>query len=89
VIGTGSIGRNHARIMAELPQAEFTAIYDTNAATAQEMANRFGAKATSSLQEFASLVDAATVATPTPTHFELGKFLLERGKHVLVEKPIT
>jgi predicted dehydrogenase len=75
--------------MAELPQAEFTAIYDTNAATAAEMASRFGVKATTSLEEFAALVEAATVATPTPTHFELGKFLLERGKHVLVEKPIT
>ncbi len=89
VIGTGSIGRNHARIMSELPDADFTAIYDANAATAQEMAARFGAKATSSLEEFASLVDAATIATPTPTHFEIGSFLLERGKHVLVEKPIT
>ncbi len=89
VIGTGSIGRNHARILSELPEANFTAIYDANAATAHEMAARFGAKATTSLEEFSSLVDAATIATPTPTHFEIGKFLLERGKHVLVEKPIT
>ena len=89
MIGTGSIGRNHARVMSELAQSEFTAIYDTNAATAQEIATRFGARATTSLEEFASLVDAATIATPTPTHFEIGKFLLERGKHILVEKPIT
>ena len=42
-----------------------------------------------SLEEFADSVDAATVATPTPSHFEIGKFLLERGKHLLIEKPIT
>ncbi len=89
VVGTGSIGRNHARIFSELDDVEFAAIHDTNAATAQEMAAHFGAKACASLEEFASLVDAATVATPTPTHFPVGKFLLERGKHVLVEKPIT
>ncbi len=89
VIGTGSIGKNHARILAELPECQFTAIYDANSATAQEMAARFEAKAVESLEEFADLVDAATIATPTPTHFEIAKFLLERGKHVLVEKPIT
>lgn len=89
VIGTGSIGKNHARVMSELADAQFTAIYDANTATAQEMASRFGAKAAASLEEFASQVDAATIATPTPTHFEIAKFLLERGKHVLVEKPIT
>lgn len=36
-----------------------------------------------------TLVDAATIATPTPTHFAIGKALLEAGRHVLVEKPIT
>jgi predicted dehydrogenase len=41
------------------------------------------------LLEFADLVDVATVATPTPDHFEVGKFLLGKGKHVLIEKPIT
>ena len=42
-----------------------------------------------SLEDFASRIDAATVATPTPTHFDVARFLLERGKHVLIEKPIT
>ena len=89
VVGTGSIGRNHARILAELSGVQFAAICDTNAATAQELAARFGAKAFASLEEFAGQVDAATIATPTPSHFEIARFLLERGKHVLVEKPIT
>ncbi len=89
VIGTGSIGKNHARIMAELPEIEFAAIYDANTATAQEMASRYGTRAAATLEEFATLVDAATVATPTPSHFPIASFLLERGIHVLVEKPIT
>jgi predicted dehydrogenase len=89
VVGTGSIGKNHARVLSEIRDGEFSAIYDTNAATAQEVAARFHTRATGSLEEFASLVDAASVATPTSTHFPVAKFLLERGKHVLVEKPIT
>jgi predicted dehydrogenase len=89
VVGTGSIGRNHARILAELPTCEFTAIYDTNEATAREMASKYGAAACTTLEDFISKVDAATVATPTPSHFPVGTALLETGKHVLVEKPIT
>lgn len=89
VVGTGSIGKNHARVMSELPNVEFAAIYDANPATAAEIGGRLGVRAVSSLDEFASLVDAATIATPTPTHFPVAKFLLEQGKHCLVEKPIT
>ena len=89
VVGTGSIGKNHARILADLPDCKFTAIYDANPNTAREIASQYGAKPTSSIEEFATLVDAATVATPTPTHFPIASFLLQQGRHVLVEKPIT
>jgi predicted dehydrogenase len=89
VVGTGSIGKNHARVMSELPNVEFAAIYDANPATAAEIGGRLGVRAVSSLDEFAALIDAATIATPTPTHFPVAKFLLEQGKHCLVEKPIT
>jgi predicted dehydrogenase len=89
VVGTGSIGKNHARIMAEMPGIEFAAIYDANPATAGEIGARFGVRVVDSLEEFACLVDAATIAAPTPAHFPVAKMLLERGKHCLVEKPIT
>jgi predicted dehydrogenase len=89
VVGTGSIGRNHARILAELESCEFTAIYDTNEATAREMAAKYGAAACTSLEDFIDRVDAATIATPTPSHFPVGTQLLQAGKHILVEKPIT
>ncbi len=64
-------------------------MYDANAAVAQEIARQYGAKAYPTLDEFARAVDAATIATPTPTHFEIASFLLRAGKHVLVEKPIA
>ncbi|MHA3774996.1 Gfo/Idh/MocA family oxidoreductase [Verrucomicrobiota bacterium sgz303538] len=89
VIGTGHIGRIHARLFADLAGPNFSAIYDTNETAAAEIARQHGTKAVRSLEEFADSIDAATIATPTPTHFEIAKFLLERGKHVLVEKPIT
>jgi predicted dehydrogenase len=89
VIGTGSMGKNHARIFSELPGAKFTAILDANAATAATIAQQYGARAVATLPAFLAEIDAATVATPTVTHFEFAKALLEAGKHVLVEKPFT
>jgi predicted dehydrogenase len=89
VIGTGSMGKNHARIFGGLPNARFTAVYDTSAETARQIAGQYGAQPVTSLDAFADAVDAATIATPTVTHFEIAKTLLEKGKHVLVEKPFT
>jgi predicted dehydrogenase len=89
VVGVGSIGRNHARVLAELGGSALVAVFDSNAEAAREVAARHGATAASTMEEFARLVDAATVATPTATHYDTARFLLEHGKHVLVEKPIT
>jgi predicted dehydrogenase len=89
VIGTGSMGKNHARIFGGLTNVRFTAVYDTSAETARQIAGQYGAQPVTSLDAFAEAVDAATIATPTVTHFEIAKTLLEKGKHVLVEKPFT
>ena len=89
VVGVGHIGGNHARIYAELPQAEFIAIFDIDPGHAAEIADKYKAKAARSLEEFAEMVDAASVATPTSAHFSVARDLLMRGKHLLIEKPIT
>lgn len=89
VIGAGHIGKSHARVYAELAGAHFAAVYDLDQATATQIAAQYATHAAPSLEDFAHRVDAATIATPTPSHFEIAKFLLERGKHVLIEKPIT
>lgn len=89
VVGVGHIGKNHARLYKELPAAAFTAIYDADRAVAQARAAEFGVRAAASLEEFADQIDAASVASPTNTHFEIGRELLKRGKHLLVEKPIA
>jgi predicted dehydrogenase len=89
VVGVGHIGGNHARIYAELPNAELTAIRDTDPVRAGEIAQKTGGRTTASLSEFAGLVDAASIATPTISHFSIARELLGRGKHLLIEKPIT
>ena len=89
IVGVGSIGKNHARIYSELSDAQFSAIFDTNRATANEVAEQYRVRAAGSLEEFTDLVDVATVATPTSSHYEIGRHLISHGKSVLIEKPIT
>jgi predicted dehydrogenase len=83
------MGINHARIYSELEHCELAAVYDTDQNTAQQVAKKYRTKAAKSLEEFADMVDAATICTPTVTHHAIGVPLLERGKHLLIEKPIA
>jgi predicted dehydrogenase len=92
VLGTGSLGQNHVRIYAELAAAglvEFTGVFDANADAARKIAARHNARVFNSLAEAAAASDALNIVTPTTTHFEIAKQLLQQGKHVLVEKPMT
>ena len=89
VVGVGHIGSNHARIYSELPNAELVAILDIDPARADEIGGKYKAKAVASLNEFAGMVDAASVATPTSAHFSIARDLLAQGKHLLIEKPIA
>src|SRR5262245_1544190 len=89
VVGVGHIGSNHARLYAETPSAEFTAVYDVEPIRSRTIASKFGAPAAKSLDAFSAMVAAASVSTPTNTHYEVARALLAQGKHVLIEKPIT
>jgi predicted dehydrogenase len=92
VLGTGSLGKEHVRIYAELAQAgrvELAGVYDTQADAARKIAAKHNARVFSSAAELAAASDALNIVTPTITHFELAKLLLLQGKHVLVEKPMT
>jgi predicted dehydrogenase len=92
VFGTGSLGKEHARLYAELAAAgkvAFAGVYDVNAEVAKKFAEKYRTRAFGSVEEAVANCSAASVVTPTVTHFELAKKLLEAGRHVLVEKPMT
>lgn len=89
VVGTGHIGRLHARVLSSLESVELIALHDLDPQAARAAAEGTGARVALSLEELASETDAVTVATPTPTHRDVAARLLEAGCHVLVEKPIA
>jgi len=89
VVGTGSLGRHHVRILAGLEDVELVGIFDLRPEVAQTMAEEHQTRAYPSLPELAAEIDAAVVAVPTTDHAKVGCQLLESGTHVLVEKPIS
>jgi len=89
VIGTGHLGQQHARVYAELPDAELAGVFDPRREAAEQTAAKHRTRAFDSAQALADACDALSVAAPTKHHFEIARSLLERGKHVLVEKPMT
>jgi predicted dehydrogenase len=92
VLGTGSLGKEHARIYAELAAAkkvEFVGVYDVVSDAAKKIADKFQVRAFNSVEEIAQASDALNIVTPTITHFDLAKILLQQSKHLLVEKPMT
>ncbi len=90
VIGLGKMGANHARVYSEMDCATLVGVFDVNRARAVEGAGTYGCRAFATLDEvFEAGVDAVTVAVPTTLHGEISIAALERGMHVLVEKPIA
>ncbi|MDA1340631.1 MAG: Gfo/Idh/MocA family oxidoreductase [Verrucomicrobia bacterium] len=87
--GVGHMGKEHARIYAELAEAELVGVHDSNPETARKIAAKCRTRAFASLAEMVEAVDAASIVTPTMTHLAIAEPFLKRGKHVLVEKPMA
>jgi predicted dehydrogenase len=92
VIGAGHLGRQHARIHANLAAeglSKFVAVCDIDEETARTISVEQNTDSTSNWQELIGRVDAVSLAVPTESHCEIASGLLEAGINVLVEKPIS
>jgi predicted dehydrogenase len=89
VIGAGSLGYHHVRILRDMPEFRFVGFVDNRAERAAQVSQELGVKAYDTLDALLDDVDAVTIVVPTSAHFEIASRALERGKHVMIEKPIT
>jgi predicted dehydrogenase len=92
VVGVGHLGRQHARIHANLAAeglSQFLTVCDLNEQTARSVGGERQTAWTCDWQDLIGQVDAVSVAVPTEAHCEIACGLLEAGIHVLVEKPIS
>jgi predicted dehydrogenase len=89
VVGVGYLGRHHARVATSLAGVRVVGICDHHPGRAAEIAREFSLPILPDLEAVAAEAEAVIVATPTVTHAEIAGFFLDRGLHVLVEKPIA
>ena len=89
VIGAGSMGKNHLRVIGEIPAYDLVGLYDTDKENALKAAQDYGARAFESLQDLLDAVDAVSVAVPSSRHMEIAVEAARRGRHILMEKPIA
>ena len=89
MIGAGALGYHHVRILRDLLGAQFAGFYEHDAARRAQVAQELGVPAHESLDALLDAADAATIVVPTPAHFDVARTALQRGKHLLIEKPIT
>ncbi|HEY2599250.1 MAG TPA: Gfo/Idh/MocA family oxidoreductase [Candidatus Dormibacteraeota bacterium] len=91
VVGTGVMGRNHARVLHELPDVELVGVADSNLDAACQVADFHAIRGYGSLEELLQKEkpDAVTIAVPTENHHRAVMEALAAGCHVMVEKPIA
>ncbi|MDX1567397.1 MAG: Gfo/Idh/MocA family oxidoreductase [Longimicrobiales bacterium] len=89
VVGVGSLGYHHVRILSGLPGVRMEGFYEKRPERTRQVERELGVPGRESLEELLDDVEAVVVAVPTTDHEEVACAALERGIHVLIEKPIA
>jgi predicted dehydrogenase len=89
VIGLGRMGSQHCRIYSGLRRAQLVGVCDSNSDIGNRISQRYEVPFYSNVDELLDKVDAVSLVTPTPFHYEIAMHCIERGIHVMIEKPIT
>jgi len=89
VIGTGRMGQSHCRIYSSLRHAKFIGVCDINTDLGKETARKHEVSFFREVDSLLENVDAVSICTPTPEHYDLAMRCLDKRIHMLVEKPIT
>jgi predicted dehydrogenase len=89
VVGAGALGYHHVRLLRDLPGIQFAGFYEERPERTAKVAGELSVRAFNSYDELLGAVDALTIVVPTPAHYDVARVALERGLHVLIEKPLA
>ncbi len=89
VVGTGHLGKHHARIYSNIKNAKLVAVSDIDEKAGSKIARKYNADFYPDYKDIINKVDAVSIVTPTDTHFEVAKDFLENRVDTMVEKPVT
>jgi predicted dehydrogenase len=83
------MGERHCRVYSNLRGVDFVGVFDVNRAHSHDVADKYGVRGFDSPIDLLREVDAVTIATPTPHHFDLAMEAIVKGVHTLIEKPLA
>lgn len=89
VIGTGYFGQRHLKILSNMQDVEIVGIADKDINKASQVASEFGLKYSENFIDLLDRAETFFIVTPTNTHFEIAMELIEAGKNIFIEKPLT
>ena len=89
VVGAGSLGFHHIRILRDLSGVTFTGFSETRPERVAEVEKELGVRAHPNLERLLADSDAVVIVVPTSAHYAVARQAIESGKHVFIEKPIT
>jgi predicted dehydrogenase len=89
VVGAGSLGFHHVRILRDLPGVQFSGFYELRPERTAEVEKELKVRSHPTLEGLLQDCDAAVVVVPTSSHFSVAGTVIEHGKHVFIEKPMT
>ncbi len=89
VLGAGHLGKIHLKLLQQSEKYELVGFYDSNVAASEAIEKEFGYKAFPTMEALIEGCDMVDVVTPTIYHFDCATKVLEAGKHLFIEKPIT
>lgn len=89
VIGVGNMGQNHARIYSELDGVELVGVVDKSASRGKRIARKYGIKYYPDYNEVIPQIDVASIVVNTESHYPVAMDFIKKGKHIMIEKPLT
>lgn len=88
IIGLGRMGGYHASVCTQIPHVSLLGVADNNEKNFEKIRSKTTIT-TKNYYDWIDLVDGVIIAVPTEYHYSIAKDCLQRGKHVLLEKPLT
>lgn len=89
VLGAGHLGKIHLKLLKQSAKFELVGFYDADKTAAARTSEEFGYTSFPSMEKLIDASDMVVVVTPTSTHFECAQKVIQAGKHIFIEKPIT
>ena len=90
VVGVGSLGQHHLKWLSRIENSELVGFYDIDTECRARFAKKYdNIIVFESLAQVAEMVEVVTIVVPTSEHCEVASFLIDKGVHCLIEKPVT